>query len=244
MPKMKAIILAAGKGTRMLPITLKKPKPLVKVAGKPFLYFILKSLREAGFNEVGIVVGYKHELIREFIKEHADEFKDQKITLIMQEDQLGTGDAIKKCEAFVNNEDFLVIMGDNLCSANDLKKFKKHDGFIYVGAYSHPEPRSYGCLKQDNEFLISIDEKPDKPESYRINAGVYKFTPEIFELLKELRPSKRGEIEITDAINTLARKRKVKVIEITDYWLDLAKPEDIYQISEFLIDNELVRLYS
>lgn len=229
---MKTVILAAGKGTRMLPITMKKPKPLVVVAGRPFLYFLINNLTEAGFDEIGIVVGYKKERIEEFVEEY---FPDLKITLIEQNEQLGTGHALMQAKEFVGNEDFAVVMSDNLYSVNDLRKFQNGDNFVTVSAFRHEHPERYGVVNEEDGFLIEFIEKPEKvEEGAKINAGLYKFNSEIFSRLEEVKASERGEIELTDAVNSLAKDGRVKIIDIEDFWLDLARPEDLYIISEFL----------
>ena len=125
---MKTIILAAGKGTRMLPLTETIPKVLVEVNGKPFLYYVFKTLHKAGLKDLALVVGYKKEQIEAFLKEY-----NFKAELIEQKEQLGTGHAVLQAKEFVNNEDFIVISGDNLYPVKDIKKIKNKDDFHYIG---------------------------------------------------------------------------------------------------------------
>jgi bifunctional UDP-N-acetylglucosamine pyrophosphorylase/glucosamine-1-phosphate N-acetyltransferase len=227
---MKAVILAAGKGTRMLPITMKKPKPLVKVAGKPFIEHLIGNLKSAGYKDIGMVVGYKKEMIEEFVKSSG-----LKCALIEQKEQIGTGSAVKVCEEFADGKEFIVVSGDNLYSAADLKKIGETKGNC-VSVIKGDTTR-YGAVVKDNGHLKEIVEKPEEYVSSLINVGLYKFTPRIFEALSRIKLSPRGELELTDAINLLAKDEKICVIELKDYWLDLAKPEDIYKVSEFILKS-------
>lgn len=228
---MKAVILAAGKGVRMLPLTRDKPKPLIEVDGKPFLMHLLERLHEAGFEDkdIAIIVGYKGEKIEEFLAE-----QNMDITVIQQPALIGTGDAVYHAREFVDEEDFMVIGGDNLFSANDLLRIQKEDEFCYVSGWEVEDPSRYGVLECKGERLIQIVEKPKEFVGNLINAGLYKFTPDIFEALEQIEISERGELELTDAISLLAEGGKVKVMMLQDYWLDLGKKDDIGKIEEFL----------
>lgn len=226
---MKAVILAAGKGLRMLPLTADKPKTLIEVNGKPFLSFILEHLQEAGITEIALVVGYKKEKIAEFVKGHG-----LAITLIEQQQLRGTGDAVYHAREFVDEEDFIVLGGDNLFSADDLLRIQKEDEYCHVAGWKADNPEKYGVLVCKGNTLLKIVEKPKTFVGNLINAGLYKFTPDIFEALEQIRPSERGELELTDAISLLAESRKVKVMMLQDYWLDLGKKEDLEKIEKFL----------
>lgn len=225
---MKVVILAAGKGTRMLPLTEKVPKVLIPINGKPFLKYVLENLQKAGYTEFAIVVGYLREKIKEFLEKN-----DIKATLIEQKEQLGTGDAVLQAEKFVGNEDFLVLGGDNLWSAEDFKEFNKEDEFNYISGVEVEDAQGYGVLITKGDLLKEIKEKPQENFGNLINAGLYKFKPEIFEKLKEIESSPRGELELTDAISELAKEGEVKVLKAR-WWLDLGNKEDIAKVEEFL----------
>tara|TARA_Y100000310_G_C20629360_1_gene787734 strand:+ start:866 stop:1561 length:696 start_codon:yes stop_codon:yes gene_type:complete len=228
---MKTVILAAGKGTRMLPLTENIPKVLVEVNGKPFLYYVLKSLQQAGLKEFCLIVGYKKEKIEKFLQEY-----NFKAELIEQQEQLGTGHAVLQAKDFVKDDDFIVISGDNLYDADSLKKIKQKDDFYYIGGLEVEDWKKYGVLVTENEFLKKIQEKPKEFVGNLINTGLYKLKPEIFSLLEQLKPSSRGEIELTDALNTLAKEKKVKVVT-GEWWVDLGCKEDILRVEHFLEDN-------
>jgi len=226
---MKAVIMAAGKGTRMLPLTKKAPKVLVEVNKKPFLYYVLKSLQEAGFDEIGIIIGYLKENFQPFLDKNGFE-----ATLIEQDEQKGTGHAVKLAKDFANGDNFVVLGGDNLWSVNDLKAMKQNDAECYIAGIKVEEPQKYGVLVEKDGKLVKIHEKPEKYVGDLINTGLYKFTPEIFDALERIKLSPRGEYELTDAISILAEKGKVNVYAIKDYWLDLGSLEDIPKVEKFL----------
>jgi len=228
---MKVVILAAGKGTRMLPLTKTIPKVLVEINGKPFLKYVIENLHKAGYTELGIVVGHLKEKVASFLEEN-----NIKAELIEQKEQLGTGDAVLKAEGFVGGEDFLVLGGDNLWSAEDLKKINQNSEFNYVSGVEVDKTEDYGILITKGEMLEEIKEKPKENFGNLINAGLYKFKPEIFEKLKNLRLSPRGELELTDALSKLAKEGKVKVVK-AKWWLDLGKNEDIPKVEKFLREN-------
>ena len=228
---MKAVILAAGKGVRMLPLTRDKPKPLIEINGKPFLLHLLERLYDAGFKDedIAIVAGYKIEKIQEFLDE-----RNSSITVIEQPVLVGTGDAVFQARQFADEDDFIVLSGDNLFSADDLLRIQHKDEFCYVTGWKVEDPSRYGVLVCKGEMLLEVVEKPKEFVGNLINAGLYKFTPDIFEALEKIDLSERGELELTDAISLLAEGRKVKVMMLKDYWVDLGKKEDIAKVEEFL----------
>ena len=228
---MKAIILAAGKGVRMLPLTLDRPKIFVEVNGKPFLMHILDRLYQAGFcdNDIAIVAGYKKEKIEEYLEEH-----NLAVTVIEQPALLGTGDALYQARSFVDEEDFIALYGDNLFSVDDFVNVQREDEYCYVTGWEVDKPEKYGVLVCKGDMLVEIVEKPKEFVGNLINAGLFKFTPDIFEALGQIELSERGELELTDAISLLAGGRKVKVVMLKDYWLELGKKDDILKVEEFL----------
>ncbi len=227
---MKAIILAAGKGTRMLPLTKDIPKVLVPINGKPFLSYLIENLKQAGLTDLGIVVGYKKEKIAGFLKQN-----NIKAALIEQKEPIGSANAVQQVESFVKKESFIVLVGDNLWSPKDLKEIAKEDSLCYIIGYKVNNPEHYGVLITDpNSMLKEIKEKPKEFVGNFINTGAYKFTPEIFQAIKQIKPSAKGEYEIVDAITILAKQGKVKVLKVQDYWIDCGKLEDIPIVEDFL----------
>ena len=231
---MKAVLLAAGKGVRLLPLTMDKPKVLIDVNGKPFLWYVLEHLRLAGFDDLGLIVGYKKEKIEKFVKGYLDKQGGMKITLIEQQKQLGTGNAVMYAREFVGRDNFMVYYTDNLISVGDLRRLPFEDEFTYIMAMQVQYPERYGVLAHEGEMLLEIREKPKEYVGNWVNAGIYKFTPDVFALLERVTLSPRGEVELTDAVTMLAKQRKVKVMKLKEYWLDLGVKDDIPKVSSFL----------
>lgn len=232
----KAVIAAAGKGTRMLHMSKDRPKHLITVNDKPFLYFVLENLKKAGVKEMIIVIGYKKEAMEKFAEEYGNEFD---MTLVDQfkergAERYGTAIPIEAVRKTVGNDPFISIYGDNLYSPNDIAKFAKDAEYNYIGVMEHSNPEKYGvAVADENGFLVRIVEKPKEFVSNMINTGIYTFTSEVFDALPKDK-SPRGEYELTDAIQTLAEKRRVKIIRLAGGWMDFGSPNDIVKVSEFL----------
>lgn len=238
----KVVVSAAGKGTRMLHLTQDKPKHLLAINNKPFLYYLLNNLNQAGFTEIIMVIGYKKELMEDFLKDYQDKFN---LKIINQSetlgDKYGTACPIECVKELIKpKESFVSVCGDNLYSVSDLKKFLIDDDFNYISGLKHQEPQRYGVLiKNGADYLEKIIEKPQTYAGDLINTGLYKFTPAVFEKIPLIEKSPRGEYELTDVINLLAQEKEVKIKQLEDYWLDLGRPEDIPVLEEFIRNNNL-----
>lgn len=261
---MKIVISAAGKGTRMLPLTKNKPKHLIVIKGKPFLYYLLKNIKKAGFFDILLVVGYKAEKFKEFLESpwYQDlfgkvafvkqidfiqryHFRQPKysLSLINQFEILGTKKYGTACpllavQKVIGKENFVSVCGDNLYSSTDLKAFKINDKLNYIAGFKHKNPERYGTLIVKDSYLKKIEEKTQRPKSNIINTGLYKFTPEIFKAIEKIKLSKRGEYELTDAISMLTKKKKVK-LKLIDFWLDFGNPADIMKLSKYLDSHKM-----
>jgi len=226
---MKVLILAAGKGTRLLPLTEEIPKVLVNIAGKPFLYYLLKLLEQAGYTEFGIIVGYKKEKMVDFLDTYGF-----KATLIHQGEQLGTGHAVLQAKDFVGGGNFVCTNGDDLRSVEDFKAMAIDDQYNYIMGVQVDDPENYGVLLVKDSFLEKVVEKPKAFVGNLANSGIYTFTPEIFAELEKIEKSERGEYEVTDAITALAEKNKVKVVKAKDVWVSLSGREDLPHVEAFI----------
>jgi len=230
----KVVIAAAGQGTRMSALSKDKSKHLIKVNEKPFLSYLLDNLLKAGYEDFTIVVGYESELIEQFLEKN-----NYKAKVVNQFDVLGPkekmyGTACPLMCVKDINEPFLYICGDNFYSVDDLKSININDDFNYVAGVKNDHPENFGVLIESGEFLKGIVEKPKKFVGNLINASLYKFMPEIFKKVLEIKKSVRGEYEITDAVSLLAEEKKVKIIKIKDFWMDFGKPEDSEKLENFL----------
>ncbi len=227
---MQAVVLAAGKGVRLKPLTDKIPKAMVKIGSKPLLEIILENLQKAGIKEILLVVGYKKEVIENYFKK---EFNGMKITYFVQERQLGTANAIGIVQEKAQ-ESFLVVNGDVIVDATTLKEIAQVDEFetfdALLLAREVKDPWRYGCLLVQGEKIIGIIEKPSpgKEPSNLVNAGVYRFNQTIFDAIKKTPQSVRGEFEIIDSIKILIEKGKSVVYKkISGKVLDIGNTADL-----------------
>ncbi len=233
----KIVIPAAGKGTRMLDLAKDKPKHLIDVLDKPFLYYVLKNLEKAGFKEMILVVGNHAEKMEEFAKGAGEEF-DLKIVNqfeVMGKEKYGTAIPVLAAREEVKNEQFVCIYGDNLYSTRDLKAIRElDDEFNYVSLLYSENPEKYGVPIIEEGLVKDFVEKPKQFISNWVSIGCYKFTSDIFAECEKVKKSERGEYELTDAIKSLAKQGKVKSRKMIDYWMDFGNPDDIQKVSQFL----------
>lgn len=230
---MKAVLLAAGEGVRLLPITATRPKHLIKVGGKPILQFCLESVKKAGISEAIIVTHYMGEAIRSYFGE--GEKLGLKLSYVEQKAILGTGNAAEVADPYVDG-DFVLIYGDLLFGQDSVKdvlaQFKSGKTAAVMGVVPVDRPESYGIIEKDAEGKVKrIVEKPaaGKAPSNLANAGVYVFSREVFDMIKRTKASIRGEWELTDAINMLAEEDKmVLAAQLSkDDWFDVGRPWDL-----------------
>jgi UDP-N-acetylglucosamine diphosphorylase / glucose-1-phosphate thymidylyltransferase / UDP-N-acetylgalactosamine diphosphorylase / glucosamine-1-phosphate N-acetyltransferase / galactosamine-1-phosphate N-acetyltransferase len=224
---MQAVILAAGKSTRTYPLTLTKPKPLLKVAGKTILEHNLIQL-EGLVDEVIFVVGYKSKMIEDFLK---NKFGKIIIKYVQQNEALGNADALKQVENLIKGK-FILMFGDDLYSKKDIKNLLKHKNAMLAQKVKNPE--NFGVLKINKDIFYGVVEKPKEFISDLANIGCFVFSKEIFGVLDKINLSKRNEYELTDAYNLLAKKEKIKVIQVKDYWLPLTYPWSLLEANECL----------
>lgn len=230
----RVVIMAAGKGTRMKHLTLDRPKHLLLVNGRPFIEHLLERLQVAGFSEFVIVVGYRAEAFHAWAK--ACPFP---VTLVEQPmgelDPYGTAIPVMVAREATKGEPFVVVGGDNLYSVRDLQKFFHDDGFHYAGGLHSDHPERYGVfVTRPDGTLERIVEKPTTFVGNIINAQLFTFQPEVYDALARVRPSLRGEYELTDAITELAGRGRVKIVTLEDFWIDFGRPEDISQLERQL----------
>jgi len=242
----KVVIAAAGEGTRMLHLTANKCKHLIKVKKRPFLTYLLDNLFLAGYRDLILVVGYKEELIEEFLKKYKPSLKSlkpsqYKIRMVSQYNILGpkskiygTACPLMAIKDIIGKSPFVYLCGDNLYSVDDLKLMRNGSKYCCVAGIYRKNPEKYGVLIEEKGFLKEIIEKPKKFVGNLVNTGLYKFTFDVFKSLNKIKKSPRGEYEITDVVTLLARSKKVKVKIIKDFWMDFGNPADIIQLSIFL----------
>lgn len=242
----KVVIAAAGQGTRMLELSKDKSKHLITVNNRPFLAYLMDNLLLAGYRDLILVVGFKAELMKDFVESYnapngiaKEDFKIQIVNqcdiLGPKEKEYGTACPVKCVKDMVGQDNFIYLYGDNLFSVDDLKSMDIDDNFCYIAGLKNSTPEKYGVLIMDGgDFLEKIVEKPKEFVGDLINAGLYKFTPDIFGKIDQVKKSVRGEYEITDAVSLLSEEKKVKVKKIKDFWRDFGNPEDVLKLAEFV----------
>lgn len=231
-----AVILAAGEGRRLEPLTNRRPKPMVSVANRPLLEHVIETVAAAGIDRIALVVGYKQERIRNHFGD-GDEW-DLTIEYVEQSTQLGTGHAVLQAESIVDDP-FIVVNGDRIVDIEAISAVRNrlHDGatpLITVTAVEHP--REYGVVQTDGDRVTNIDEKPEGPvDTNRINAGVYGFSPAIFDAIRATQTT--GELAITATLNELAAEDKVTSLSYDGRWLDVSHLWDVLTVNAALIQD-------
>ena len=232
---MKAVILAAGEGTRMRPLTANLPKPLLPVAGKPFLLHTLEAVRSAGIKDVTLLVGWQGHRIRESFGR--GDAIDLAIGYEEQTERLGTAHAIGQLRRHVDGP-FLSINGDVVVSGDALRDLVAYHGKIggpVMALAEVADPRPFGVVEMDGDRVRGLEEKPTSPKSRLINAGIYVFDPDIFPLIDATPKSSRGEYEVTDTIRALLAKRDVHGFRLPGEWIDVGRPWDLLRANEALL---------
>ena len=237
----KVVVSAAGQGTRMQELSRDKSKHLITVNNRPFLAYLLDNIIQAGYQEIMLVVGFRQDLIAEFLKTYqlpagvSVDMVNQFELLGPKEKEYGTACPLKCVKDFVGGDQFISLVGDNFYSVADLASMNMDDQYCYVGGLKAENPERFGVLIEDGEFLKEIIEKPKEFVGDLINTSLYKFTPEVFDKLPLITKSPRGEYEITDVLTLLAKDKKVKIKKLKDNWMDFGKADDIKKFQdEFL----------
>jgi UDP-N-acetylglucosamine diphosphorylase/glucosamine-1-phosphate N-acetyltransferase len=232
---MKAIIPVAGKGTRMYPIGVTKHKSLIKIFNKTVLQWNLEHLRANGIDRVALVVSPDDfgEQIRKFVGEHAAQLGLQ-IEFRLQAEQLGTAHVLQMAADFIDpGEEFVFIYGDDIYGPKSIAKLLETPG-LAVSGVTVPDPEKWGIFKAENGRLLEVVEKPKDPVGNLANVGLMKLNSQAFELFSQLKPTQRGEYELTDTLNLLAQTAEVKVLDLADYWLPIGYPWHILDATERL----------
>jgi len=242
---MKGIILHGGAGTRLRPLTYSGPKQLIPIANKPVSQYALEDLISAGIRDIAIVLG---ETFPELVREHYGDGSrfGVRITYVYQGLPKGIAHAIGLCKDFVGDDKFVVYLGDNMLQ-NGIKEFVRefvdnnYDAMVLLKEVD--DPTSFGVAEFDKSGkLVRLVEKPKVPPSKYALIGVYFLSPEIFRMIEELKPSWRGEYEITDALQMLLeRNYNVGYRIVKGWWFDTGKKDDILKVNALILDERLER---
>ncbi len=227
---MQAVILAAGKSTRTYPLTLTRPKPLLKAANKTLLEHNLENLRDF-VNDAILVVGYKKNMIKNSI---GNNYKNIKIKYVEQKQQLGTAHAVSLVEPHIKGR-FVLMMGDDIYSKKDVGKCVKHRYSILTARTKKPE--NFGIVVEKNSIMVDFVEKPKKFVSDLASTALYVLDRKIFSFIKKIKKSSRNEMEMPDTIKLLALKNKIYIIKAKK-WLPVAHPSDLLKADKTLRNNK------
>jgi len=234
----KAVVLAAGRGTRMRELTAEVPKPMIQVRGKPVLQHIIEGLRDAGIPELLVIVGYHADAVRKFFGDGSR--YSISIQYATQTVQDGTGRVVDLARSFVEDSLFVLSYGDILVEPANYKRLVNiSEDIEAVITVTRGEDMSKGgaVFLNDRMELLDLREKSQSGEATSpwYNAGLYAFRPSIFEFTAKLQPSPRGEYELTDAIRDLAQSgKKVQALELTGEWADVRDPEVLAKLNQSL----------
>lgn len=235
---MKTVVLAAGEGIRLRPLTLTRPKHLIPVGGKPLLEHLLTSLKTAGIDEALIVVHYMADRIRQYFGDGSH--LGMKINYIVQKQIGGTADAVRTAEDYAK-EGFLLVYGDLYIKSSIIKQilhsYEKEKPTAAMTVVPVKNPEQYGIVELDGSHVTGIIEKPLPKEAPTnlANAGIYIFQLGIFEKIRQTSKSSRGELEITDSLRLLIQEEKKSVLAVqvsSEEWLDVGRPWDLFEANQ------------
>lgn len=237
--KLKAIILSAGEGSRMRPLTLTKPKTMLPVAGKPIIQYNIESLRDNGITDILLIVRYKEEIVRNYFGDGSD--FGVNISYKTQKDFLGTANAISYVEDFIDDS-IIVLNGDIILDDEIIHEIIKKYNYLSPDTLmlltEVEDPSAFGVVEIENGNIKNIVEKPKREEapSNLVNAGIYIFNKDIFDKIRETEISERGEYEITDSVSLQIEDNKTVIGHKTSKdWIDVGRPWELIEVNEELI---------
>jgi glucose-1-phosphate thymidylyltransferase len=230
---MKGIVLAGGTGSRLFPLTKVTNKHLLPVGKKPMIYYPIEKLIEAGMDEILIVTGTEHMGAVVNLLGSGKDF-GCRFTYKVQDEAGGIAQALGLAENFVGSDTMTVILGDNIFETSldkALNNYPGTGGQILLQKVDDPE--RFGVAELDGDKIIGIEEKPERPKSDYAVTGIYMFDADVFDLIKTLKPSGRGELEITDVNNHYIEKGEMRFSVLDGWWTDAGTPES-YKIANQL----------
>jgi len=245
MEQLKGLILSGGKGTRLQPITFTSAKQLVPVANRPVLFYGIDAMASAGIKEIGIIIAPETgDEIREMVGD-GEQF-GANVTFIEQDEPAGLAHAVLTAEQFLGGDPFVMYLGDNLLQGgiSDLvEAFRSSSPEALILLTPVSDPENYGVAELDGDRVVSLQEKPPQPKTDLALVGVYMFTAGIHDAARAIKPSARGELEITDAIQYLVDEgKRVEPHIVQGWWKDTGRLEDMLEANRLVLDTAERRL--
>ncbi len=238
---MKGIILAGGLGTRLQPLTLITNKHLLPVYDKPMIYYPIEKLVEAGIDDIILVTGgnYAGDFLR--LLGNGKEFNLSHINYVYQKGEGGIAEALGLCEHYAKDDSVAVILGDNIFEDSikaAVQEYSKTNRGGRIFLKEVHDPQRFGVAELHGEKVVGIEEKPKNPKSNFAVTGIYMYDAEVFEVIKTLKPSGRGELEITDVNNYYIRKNAMKYEFMKGWWTDAGTFESLFHANELVAKSK------
>lgn len=232
---MKAVILAAGEGTRMRPLTAARPKVMLPIANKPMMEHSVDAAIQAGIRDFVIITGYREDSIKDYFGDGSG--KGISIEYVHQDSQLGTANAIGYAKGHVDGR-FVVLNGDMLISPEHIRHLISTDKDAVITVKEVDNPSHFGVIETDDDRVVRIIEKPQHPPSKLANAGIYLLTEAVFDFIAKTQLSPRGELEITDSLQMMIDAGCNVGYEVLDSdWIDIGRPWDLLDANRVLLEN-------
>lgn len=235
MPTDTAVVLAAGEGTRLRPLTRNRPKPMLPAGNRPIVEYVLDALIEAGIKRICFVVGYKRSRVQEHF---GPTYRDVPIQYVVQSKQLGSGHALQQAEEKLDGS-FVVVNGDRVIEPSivtDVLEAAQEDDSATLAVLERPVESRYGAVVMRDSTIVELIEKPESDEYRLINAGVYAFDQRIFDALSET-PRRNGSLLLTDAVDLLVYEATVRGVKTEGLWADATYPWDLLTVSHKILEH-------
>jgi glucose-1-phosphate thymidylyltransferase len=233
---MRGIVLAGGYGTRLRPMTLVTNKHLLPVYDRPMVYYPLQTLKDAGITDIMLITG--PENAGDFLKLlGSGKGLGVRLTYRVQDEAGGIAQALGLCRDFADGEKCMVVLGDNIVEDNlrgPVQKFDKGGDGAMIFLKEVPDPHRFGVAEVKGGKIVSIEEKPKRPKSHYAQTGVYLYGPDVFDIIGTLKPSGRGELEITDVNNAYLRQGRLSYALLKGFWTDAGTVESLHRATDLV----------